>query len=80
MDAFKAKVIGMSCVSCVNTVERVLKSQGIDAHVEFTSATAYINTDDESKLKKAKEKLNNLGYDILIQKSNDEFIKRKLLC
>jgi Cu+-exporting ATPase len=77
MSTLKAKVIGMSCVSCANTIERVLKSQGIDAHIEFTSAIAYINTDDESKLKKAKEKLNSLGYDILVQESNDEFIKKE---
>lgn len=77
MTTLKAKVIGMSCVSCANTIERILKSQGIDAHIEFTSAIAYINTDDESKLKKAKEKLNSLGYDILVQESNNEFIKKE---
>ncbi len=77
MPSIKGKVIGMSCISCANTIEKVLKSQGIIAKIDFTSATIYIDTDDQTKLQKAREKLNNLGYDILIQRSSEEFIKKE---
>lgn len=63
-------VLGLSCVSCANSVEKVVRNQEgvVDASVDFaaknitiTYLTAVI---DEAKLKKA---VQSAGYDLVVE-------------
>ncbi|PZP46959.1 MAG: cadmium-translocating P-type ATPase [Pseudopedobacter saltans] len=79
-------VLDMSCASCATSVETMLSSQaGVDnATVNFANSTANITFDKSiTNLTKLKESIQSIGYDLMIDDSDDasekleETIKQK---
>lgn len=75
-------VVGMACASCSSNVERKLNSlSGINsASVSLAGRSALVDYDPEKiSLKTMKKEINNIGYDLVIEKdrSVEEIQKRE---
>ncbi|CAG7651967.1 heavy-metal-associated domain-containing protein [Paenibacillus allorhizosphaerae] len=66
MQEATVKVQGMSCRSCVRTIEGALDSIGAEGRVNFEQGTLHVQY-DEAKLQLAdiKKVIQNKGYDVV---------------
>ncbi len=59
------KVEGMHCQGCVRRVNEAMKALGIQAEVSLEAGTVKVDSTDEAVLLKAKDAIEDLGFDVL---------------
>lgn len=59
------KVEGMHCQGCVRRVNEALVALGVPAVVSLEEGTVTVESRDEAVLLKAKEAIEDLGFDVL---------------
>lgn len=60
------EVDGMSCVNCALSIEKYLKSNGLqDAKVDFASKSVRFNSIENTDLQSLKSGINQLGFEVL---------------
>jgi P-type Cu2+ transporter len=74
-------VVGMTCASCANSVESMLKTQPgvVNATVNFANNAALVEYDSKAArrddLKKA---IQSIGYDLIVENENSEALKQEM--
>jgi P-type Cu2+ transporter len=65
-------VLNMTCASCANSVESMLKAQSgvVNAEVNFASATVQVEYTPEVKPENLKRAVQDIGYDLLLDDTN----------
>ncbi|MCD1259223.1 heavy-metal-associated domain-containing protein [Paenibacillus athensensis] len=67
MQEATVKIQGMSCRSCVRTIEGALDSIGAEGHVNFEQGTVHVQYDEAKvQLNDIKEAIENKGYNVLV--------------
>ncbi len=59
------KVEGMHCQGCVRRVREAMKALNIEAEISLEAGTVTVNSMNESVLLKAKDAIEDLGFDVL---------------
>lgn len=59
------KVEGMHCQGCVRRVNEAMKALGIQAVISLETGTVTVESEDEGILLKAKDAIEDLGFDVL---------------
>lgn len=59
------KVEGMHCQGCVRRVKEAMQALGVQATVSLEEGTVRVESCDEAVLEKAKETIEDLGFDVL---------------
>lgn len=81
MQEFRVKIGKMTCVNCSNAIERSCKKiQGVsDASVSYVNSSGVFLLEDSQKAKEVKQKIINLGFEILEdEQSLEEYRKKEL--
>ena len=59
------KVDGMHCQGCVRRVNEAMKALQIQVEVSLEAGTVTVGSSDEAVLLKAKDAIEDLGFDVL---------------
>ena len=59
------KVEGMHCQGCVRRVNEAMKAMQIQVEVSLEAGTVTVDSSDEAVLLKAKDAIEDLGFDVL---------------
>ena len=59
------KVEGMHCQGCVRRVNEAMKALQIQVEVSLEAGTVTVDSNDEAVLLKAKDAIEDLGFDVL---------------